>query len=74
MSKETGQQGGRRPLVHRVLGQDLQSRRSSTRSPRRTCYCKYSLHEPRRGRDDIKAFMTDFRRHSRTSISGARPT
>ena len=22
---------------------------------------KYSLHEPRRGRDDIKAFMTDFR-------------
>ena len=23
---------------------------------------KYSLHEPRRGHDDIKAFMTDFRR------------
>ena len=22
---------------------------------------KYSLHEPRRGRNDIKAFMTDFR-------------
>src|SRR5262249_8677376 len=22
---------------------------------------KYSLHEPRRGHDDIKAFMTDFR-------------
>jgi hypothetical protein len=22
---------------------------------------KYSLHEPRRGRDDIKAFMSDFR-------------
>src|SRR5436190_6882213 len=22
----------------------------------------YSLHEPRRGRDDIKAFMTDFRK------------
>jgi hypothetical protein len=22
---------------------------------------KYSLHEPRRGREDIKAFMTDFR-------------
>src|SRR3981081_2864338 len=22
---------------------------------------KYSLHEPRRGQDDIKAFMTDFR-------------
>jgi predicted ester cyclase len=22
---------------------------------------KYSLHEPRRGRDDIKAFITDFR-------------
>jgi predicted ester cyclase len=22
---------------------------------------KYSLHDPRRGRDDIKAFMTDFR-------------
>jgi predicted ester cyclase len=24
--------------------------------------CPYSLHEPRRGRDDIKAFMTDFRK------------
>ena len=23
---------------------------------------KYSLHEPRRGREDIKAFMTDFRK------------
>src|SRR5258705_7596235 len=23
---------------------------------------KYSLHAPRRGRDDIKAFMTDFRK------------
>ena len=23
---------------------------------------QYSLHDPRRGRDDIKAFMTDFRR------------
>src|SRR5262245_9497389 len=23
---------------------------------------QYSLHEPRRGRDDIKSFMTDFRR------------
>ena len=23
---------------------------------------EYSLHEPRRGRDDIKAFMTDFRK------------
>ena len=23
---------------------------------------KYSLHEPRRGQDDIKAFMTDFRK------------
>ena len=23
---------------------------------------QYSLHEPRRGREDIKAFMTDFRR------------
>jgi len=23
---------------------------------------RYSLHEPRRGRDDIKAFMTDFRK------------
>jgi hypothetical protein len=32
---------------------------------------KYSLHEPRRGRDDIKGFMTDFVRLSRTSISGA---
>src|SRR3981081_1707151 len=25
---------------------------------------KYSLHEPRRGRDEIKAFMTDFRKAS----------
>ena len=23
---------------------------------------QYSLHEPRRGRDDIKSFMTDFRK------------
>src|SRR6201987_6486314 len=26
------------------------------------CSLQYSLHEPRRGRDDIKAFMTDFRK------------
>ena len=32
---------------------------------------QYSLHEPRRGRDDIKAFMTDFAKLSRISISGA---
>ena len=25
-------------------------------------FLHYSLHEPRRGRDDIKAFMTDFRK------------
>jgi SnoaL-like polyketide cyclase len=25
---------------------------------------QYSLHEPRRGREDIKAFMTDFRKAS----------
>ena len=31
---------------------------------------KYSLHEPRRGRDDIRAFMTDFRTAFPTSISG----
>ena len=31
---------------------------------------QYSLHEPRRGRDDIKAFMTDFRKAFRTSTSG----
>jgi SnoaL-like polyketide cyclase len=35
---------------------------------------KYSLHEPRRGREDVKAFMTDFRAVSPTSISGARRT
>ena len=32
---------------------------------------QYSLHDPRRGRDDIKAFMTDFRKAFRTSTSGA---
>ena len=34
---------------------------------------KYSLHGPRRGREDIKAFMTDFRAASPISTSGARP-
>ena len=34
---------------------------------------KYSLHAPRSGRDDIKAFMTDFRTASPISTSGARP-
>src|SRR5262245_63743854 len=33
---------------------------------------KYSLHEPRRGHDDIKAFMTDFRAAFPISISGER--
>jgi hypothetical protein len=32
---------------------------------------KYSLHDARRGRDDIKAFMTDFRTAFPISISGA---
>ncbi|MGA8414033.1 MAG: hypothetical protein WB756_19915 [Xanthobacteraceae bacterium] len=33
--------------------------------PKRTSpmlFGEYSLHEPRRGRDDIEAFMTDFRK------------
>ena len=34
---------------------------------------KYSLHAPRRGRDDIKAFMTDFRAAFPTSTSGGPP-
>ena len=34
---------------------------------------QYSLHEPRRGREDIKAFMTDFRKAFPISISGAPP-
>jgi len=34
---------------------------------------QYSLHEPRRGRDDIKAFMSGFPQgRSRISASGAR--
>ena len=33
---------------------------------------QYSLHEPRRGRDEIKAFMTDSAEHSPISTSGAR--
>ncbi len=32
---------------------------------------QYSLHEARHGREDIKAFMTDFRERSRISTSGA---
>src|SRR5467141_2586113 len=31
---------------------------------------QYSLHEPRRGRDDIKAFMTDFRKAFTLSAVG----
>ena len=41
-------------------GKNSQSRVSTT-SPPLTCCSKYSLHAPRRGHDDIKAFMTDFR-------------
>ena len=35
---------------------------------------KYSLHEPRRGRADIKAFMTDFRNAFPDLNFWARPT
>jgi len=35
---------------------------SSMKSPHPTCFLHYSLHEPRLGREDIKAFMTDFRK------------
>ena len=37
----------------------------SAYDPKRTSpmlFGEYSLHEPRRGRDDIEAFMTDFRK------------
>src|SRR5881227_2108181 len=35
---------------------------------------QYSLHEPRRGHEDIKAFMADFREAFRTLSSGAPQT
>ena len=35
---------------------------------------QYSLHAPRRGREDVRHFMEGSVRRSRTSISGARPT
>jgi len=35
---------------------------------------QYSLHEPRHGHQDIKAFMTDFRRAFQISTFGVLPT
>jgi predicted ester cyclase len=46
-------------LVHRFLGKDLQARLDELAAP--DMLLQYSLHEPRRGHDDIKAFMRDFR-------------
>ena len=34
---------------------------------------QYSLHEPRRGRDDIKAFMTDFRKAAQSRTRNQKP-
>jgi predicted ester cyclase len=56
-----GQQGHCRPVVHRVLGKTCNlGVVDELAAP--DMLLQYSLHEPRRGRDDIKAFMTDFRR------------
>jgi hypothetical protein len=47
-------------LVHRILGQDVNlAVVDEIAAPNMLLKC--SLHEPRRGRSDIKAFMTDFR-------------
>ena len=35
---------------------------------------QYSLHAPRRGREDVRNFMEGSVQRSRTSTSGARPT
>jgi predicted ester cyclase len=53
------QQGHCWPVVHGFLGQDL-GIVDELAAP--DMLLQYSLHEPRRGREDIKAFMTDFRK------------
>jgi predicted ester cyclase len=48
-------------LVHEFLGQTCDLRiADEIAAP--DMLLRYSLHEPRRGREDIKDFMTDFRR------------
>jgi predicted ester cyclase len=58
---QTGrQQGHRWPLVYRLLGKTCKlGIVDELAAP--DMLLQYSLHEPRRGRDDIKAFMADFR-------------
>jgi hypothetical protein len=53
--------GHRRPLVHKFWGEtcDL-GIVDELAAP--DMLLQYSLHEPRRGREDIRAFMTDFRK------------
>ena len=48
-----------------ISGREMLSPSFSAFDPKRTSpmlFGEYSLHEPRRGRDDIEAFMTDFRK------------
>ena len=57
---DRGEQGHRRTLVHRVLGQGLQpGRHRRARRPR--IRFEYSLHAPCRGRDEVRQFATRFR-------------
>ena len=59
-NKKSGQQGHRRPMVHGILGQVLESKdRRRTRRARHPP--EYLLQAPRRGRADVKMFMTEFR-------------
>ena len=57
---DPGEQGCGGPVVHRVLGQGLQpGRHRRARRPRHPF--EYSLHEPLRGRDAVRAFAEKFR-------------
>ena len=59
-----------RAMVHGVLGQSVESQIvDELAAP--DILLQYSLHAPRRGREDVKAFMTAFRAPSRISPSRA---
>ncbi len=60
MSKEQDNKAIVGRLVHRVLGQPVEPKIvDELGAP--DILLQYSLHEPRRGRADVKAFMTEFR-------------
>ncbi len=48
-------------MVRRILGESVESRRHRRAGGARLLL-QYSLHAPRRGREDVRAFITEFRK------------